>query len=381
MNRPLSPNLPRHIPSLDGLRAVSIGLVLLAHAAATAGAPSWLDKPMIVSLGNVGVRFFFVISGFLITTLLLRDIERYGTVQLKLFYGRRALRILPAFLCYVGVMWALHLGGVISLNFHVPSRTYSETIVPDLVHALTFTANYFHDYNWYFNHLWTLSVEEQFYLLWPFALGLLGAYRGMVVACCLLLVAPAVRLAMYLFGTGPEIALSREFQAVCDALAMGCLAALLHNRISEHPLLLRLVAWPGLVLGVLLVGGGYGLAIASRPAAYVLGQSLANVGILIILQHVVRHPEGGVARILNTRPFVGVGVLSYSLYLWQEPFLYFLPRDNWATSFPQNLALAFGVAALSYYLVERPMLRLKDRLSSPTVRAPRPQTPQGGSPT
>lgn len=220
-NKPIAPLLPTHIPSLDGLRAVSIGLVLLAHAAATAGAPSWLDRPEIVSLGNVGVRFFFVISGFLITTLLLRDIERYGQVRLKLFYLRRALRILPAFLCYVGVMWSLYLGGVIKLNFHVPSRQHVETAIPDLLHALTFTANYAHDYNWYFNHLWTLSVEEQFYLLWPFTLCFLGLQRGLAIGCAILLLAPFIRLAMHLFGSGPEIALTREFQAVADALATG----------------------------------------------------------------------------------------------------------------------------------------------------------------
>jgi peptidoglycan/LPS O-acetylase OafA/YrhL len=92
------PSLPAQIPSLDGMRAMSIGMVVVAHMATTQGAPDWLAHPALISLGNVGVRFFFLISGFLITTLLLRDLARYGQVRLKVFYTRRAFRILPAML-------------------------------------------------------------------------------------------------------------------------------------------------------------------------------------------------------------------------------------------------------------------------------------------
>jgi len=88
-------HLPGHIPSLDGLRAFSVLLVLIGHVAATHGAPVWLDKPAITSLGNIGVRFFFLISGFLITTLLLQETRTTGTINLKKFYSRRAIRHTP----------------------------------------------------------------------------------------------------------------------------------------------------------------------------------------------------------------------------------------------------------------------------------------------
>ena len=363
MTHLVAPKLPAHIPSLDGLRAISIFLVLIAHAAATSGAPQWLDRPMFTSLGNVGVRFFFVISGFLITTLLLRDIEKYGRIRLKLFYLRRALRILPAAYCFMAVMWLLHAAGVIDLTFHVPSRTHVASALPSLLHAATFTANYAHDYNWYFNHLWTLSVEEQFYLLWPFTIFLFGLRRATVVGCTILLAVPLLRLVTYEFGTGPEIALSREFHAVADALATGCLGTIFFNWLTNNAIFASLARAPAIPLGGALVALGYGAAFVSRPAAYVFGQTAANLGVLLILQHVVRYPDLWAGRLLNSRPLVGIGVLSYSLYLWQEPFLFFL-GTSWATAFPQNIVFAIGAASVSYYVVERPALRLKDRLST-----------------
>ena len=164
-------------------------------------------------------------------------------------------------------------------------------------------------------------------------------------------------------------ALDRLRGAVADALATGCLAALLHNRLSDSKFFVRLTEWPAIPIGGLLIGLGYGAALLWRPAAYVVGQTAANIGILLIIQHVVRHPEGWSCRLLNARPFVAVGVLSYSLYLWQEPFLFFLPH-TWPTSFPQNLVLAFAAAIASYFIVEKPILRLKDRLTAATPRTP-----------
>ena len=124
----LPPDLSGHIPSLDGLRAFSVLLVLIGHVAATQGAPLWLDKPAITSLGNIGVRFFFLISGFLITTLLLREHARTGRIDLGQFYLRRAYRILPAAFAYIGLIWLAFQLGWIDLSLSVPTRTQDEEV-------------------------------------------------------------------------------------------------------------------------------------------------------------------------------------------------------------------------------------------------------------
>lgn len=322
-----------------------------------------MDRPIITSLGNIGVRFFFLISGFLITTLLLREQARHGEINLRHFYIRRAYRILPAALTYIGVIWICHLAGWIDLRFHIATKTSAESALPDLLHALTFTANYNHNYNWYYNHLWSLSVEEQFYLLWPFVLLYLGKMNGRWACVAAMLICPLIRAAMFMWGDSPEIAMNREFQAIADALATGCLAALLHQQIGQSRRLADFLthpAWPVLV-GAGLLAMGYGSALISRPFAYVVGQIFSNLGIIILLQHVIRSPRTWAGQILNWKPMVWVGTMSYSLYLWQEPFLYF-HSTHWLTHFPLNLLLSFAAAWLSYRLIEKPFLKLRERL-------------------
>jgi len=145
------------IPSLDGIRAISIGLVIFSHLAGTHHFPvRW--SIFSSDLGMLGVRVFFVISGFLITTLLLEEYADSGGISLPWFYFRRTLRIFPAAYAFIAVIFILHGLDLVSLQ----SR--------DMLHALTYTMNYsqdsFHRHSWTMYHLWSLSVEEQFYLLW-----------------------------------------------------------------------------------------------------------------------------------------------------------------------------------------------------------------------
>lgn len=346
----LVPRLPRHIPSLDGLRAVSIALVFLAHVGGTRHAPALLGR--FHNIGNLGVKVFFVISGFLITTLLLREWERSGRISLKGFYLRRALRIFPAFYAYVGISWLLAMVGLVELNRG------------DLLHAVTYTMNYHHDRAWTLNHLWSLAVEEQFYLIWPALLCVLGPRRALAASAMVLVAAPTIRAVMWGPLGANSTAMTREFQAVADSLATGCLLSGCYNRLGACRWYLGVLGsrFFLLVPCALLVVAIATYKLAGGGGFYIAGQSVANLAIALGIDRCVRFPDSLEGRLLNTRPLVFVGVLSYSLYLWQELFLNPFDETSMFTAVPINLVLAVLAALASYYLIERPFLRLKSRV-------------------
>jgi peptidoglycan/LPS O-acetylase OafA/YrhL len=344
-----APRLSGRIPSLDGLRALSILLVLLGHASLSDGAPAWM-RPL-NHIGNIGVRFFFVISGFLITTLLLKEHAKTGTLSLRHFYLRRTLRIFPAAYVFIAIIAAFASLGWIELIPH------------EVLYAATYTMNY-HDFRaLWLGQLWSLAVEEQFYLLWPGLLLLLGARRAFRGAWAVVLFAPVLRAAMWYGLHASETAMTKHFEAVADALAIGCLLAAGYNRLGESPRYRRFqshaVLFLAAALGLVLAGNGLFLV---RPGAfYVWGQTLANAGTVFALDWAIRHPEHPIGRALNWRPVAAIGVLSYSLYLWQNPFLLGGKANLW-TTFPQNLVFTVLAALVSYFAIEKPFLRLKDIL-------------------
>lgn len=177
------------IPSLDGLRAISITMVLAGHAAS--GISVLRDHPLLsytLFNGNRGVSVFFVISGFLITSLLLEEQGLTGRISLRNFYVRRAFRILPPFWVFlIGVVlfWKL---GVFATQWHY------------LAVSFTFLRDYIAG-DWWTGHSWSLSVEEQFYLLWPATLVLIGRRKSLWLASLLIFAAPVTRVLSHLFVT------------------------------------------------------------------------------------------------------------------------------------------------------------------------------------
>jgi peptidoglycan/LPS O-acetylase OafA/YrhL len=342
---PLVPNLPGHIPSLDGLRAISIALVLVGHSAETTGAPALLAH--FNHLGNFGVRCFFIISGFLITTLLLKEEVRTGSISMKGFYIRRALRIFPASLVFIGVIAFCFAHGWLQLDHG------------DLLHALTYTMNYHLRRAWWLDHLWSLSVEEQFYLLWPGLIWLAGSRRGLKVAWVVVFLVPAIRAVMWFHFHASDSAMTKHFEANADALATGCLLSMNYNRIIDNRVFQRFQSsgffWL-VALGLIL--GGQAMFVLSPASFYIIGQTMANIGTVLCIYWPIRHFDSSFGRLLNWAPVVYIGTVSYSLYLWQNVFLN--PSwDGWPATFPLNILLAFGVAIVSYYVVEKPFLKLK----------------------
>jgi peptidoglycan/LPS O-acetylase OafA/YrhL len=345
------------IPSLDGLRAVSIGMVILAHLSGTRFFPSLVTGRR--DVGNIGVRIFFVISGFLITTLLLQELAEKGRVSLKLFYLRRSLRIFPCAYVYIGVAALLSWTGFMALHS------------TDLLHAVTYTVNYQQLRPWHTIHLWSLSVEEQFYLIWPVLLFLLGSKRGLQVAGAVLVLAPATRLVMWWLVPELRWSIGTAFQTNADALAAGCVLAGVRAKLwssSAYSRFQQSAAFLSIpVLGV--ISGSF-ISYDRFPLSLVaagIGMSILNLSIALCIDRCVRHHTDIVGRFLNWRPMVFIGVLSYSLYLWQEPFLNRLSNYpiNW---FPLNLVCVAAAALASYYLVERPFLDLRRRIERSMAR-------------
>jgi peptidoglycan/LPS O-acetylase OafA/YrhL len=334
-----------HIPSLDGLRAISILLVLLGHLSGTAGFINF--DPGIGDFAHLGVVVFFVISGFLITSLLYTEHSKRGCVSLKLFYARRSLRILPAAYCYllcVVIFWQL---GVFNLN------------ASDVLHSITYTVNYMPHPSWQIGHLWSLSVEEQFYLIWPVLFVILGPRRGIWATAIAILAGPPARAFAWIMLRGSPYHDLNMFPMVADSLATGCLLAQSRTWLESQKWYIRLFlpSYSILILILILLANrymGYGLV-------EVFGKSVVNLGLAVLVHRSVYLWRDGIGRILNSKGVAFVGVLSYSLYLWQQPFL---NRNSsaWMARFPANLILTILVAMSSYLLLEKPLMGLRHRL-------------------
>jgi len=333
------------LPSLDGLRAISVLGVLLGHLAGTHGFPR--INGYFRLLAPLGVTTFFVISGFLITSLLMHEHDAHGRISLKLFYARRSIRIFPASYAFIAVVTALWLGGLIQLEWR------------DIVHAVTYTVNFEPGRPWITGHLWSLSVEEQFYLLWPLTFSLMGSRKASWAAFAMLFVGILARIVNRIFLIGTPLHDLEMFPMVADSLATGCLLARFRGTLEQREWYLRLFS-PLASLGLLLLIAV--IAIYSRyTIVSVFGTTLINLALAVLIHRSVYHAGSPIGRLLNWKPLAFLGVLSYSLYLWQQPFLNH-ESSSWVSSFPQNLAFAIVAALCSYFLLERPLLSLRHRL-------------------
>ena len=333
---PARPVAPAIIPSLYGIRALSVALVLIGHIYGTSGSPVPDVRPFLGNYADLGVQVFFCLSGFLITTLMMAERENHGGVSLKAFYWRRAVRIFPA--AYVFLL-CIAIAGLASGT--------------DLLVGALYLSNMSPDRPWMLAHLWSLAVEEQFYLLWPFAFVYLRE-RAVWALAGVVALAPVARFVAFRVG-GDGLLL--VFPCVADSLAFGCLLAVLRTRLHANSWYLRLRDLPlaVLVLAVILVNAARYHAFS---AMYLANSVLAFL-IAVTIDRCIVHHNTGAGRLLNSRPLVWVGAISYSLYLWQQPFLN-RHSAEWAAAFPVNIVLAVLAATTSYYVIERPAMKLRN---------------------
>lgn len=344
----------KRIPSLDGLRAISILLVIIGHLVLVGDivVPTPLIKYL--DLGPLGVRVFFVISGFLITKLLLRETATHGAINLKRFYYRRTLRIFPPFYFYLLVLLLLVLGG----GSWIPAAA-GQAVLNNLPYCFLYLTNFsqlFTEGTWLTGHAWSLSIEEQFYLFWPFVILMLSPRKAIRAAGIIVVVTPLVG-SLYALSHGA----AQTLNTYNDAIPTGCLLAGLRHYLHEKRGYATLLSsrasafTPFVVLGLYLLSKGASFWLSVLPV-----YTAINFGIALTLDRALTHPEGLTGRVLNYRPLVFIGTISYSLYIWQQ-FCILPGVKPVVFIFPLNLVLLALVALVSYYFIERPALNLRQQ--------------------
>ena len=329
--------------SLDGFRAIAVVMVILQHLHSGHSFKA-LDFLWHFQLGDLGVRIFFIISGFLITSLMQREFDRTGQINLSNFYIRRVLRIFPAYYLFLIIIAA-----------GIPANIQSIS-VKSFVAPIFFLSNYSEN-PLVLGHTWSLSVEEQFYLLWPVLIVLLGWRRATTFAITLCVIAPLLRWWATITADPPSTLWS-NFQHTGDAIAFGCLYALARKK-----------QWirGTTAMAYAVIGGLAAAVLLTLATTHVwpmfwntVGITAANFLVLVILHCALEAPSTAQHKILNTKWMMWVGTLSYSLYLWQQAFIY----GGFRLPAPLNVAAIVACALLSYYFVEKPFLSLKDKLQN-----------------
>ncbi len=353
---------------LDGLRACAVAVVSLFHLFVVT-VPSW--NPLRPAGGFLGVDIFYVLSGFLISTILLAERDKTGRLSIAAFYSRRVLRLFPAL--------AVMLVCVVVAAAIIPDQPWGQ---PTLL-ALPWVVLYVGNWNAAFfpqrmplgalGHTWSLAVEEQFYLLWPVILGfVLRRFKNRSrVALVLLLVALVEMLYRYLALTHFGFGFLRVFygtDTASDGLLLGCALAFYLDGRGWRPFTPKVRK----ALNLMTVAAAAGLTLMIMRLSFLsersisLGISGAVICTSIIVLNLVTKPLPPLRWILASRPFVWVGRRSYGIYLWVTPMIFLVQplgtHDLGLYPYTGLVLLAAMVAAaVSYRIVELPFLRKKIR--------------------
>ena len=361
---PLQENLrKKKIPKIDALRAVSALIVVMYHFG--------LD---FIPAGT-GVMVFFIISGFLITWLLLNEVDDTGTISLEHFYFRRTFRIFPAFY----VFWAVTVGGLLLRHGHL--------IWGQAIATFFYVGNYYQGLNHYpetgLSHAWSLGVEEQYYLLWPALVLLLARKpRSLMRSTCAAILLVWVYRGVLISLRAPEDYIYTAFDTRIDHLLIGCVLAI-SLRYGYFSSFLRTIS--SRTIYVLIPLGGL---LFSTVAVNHFGTDYRDsVGFIVdpllvavlMVQLIVSRSRW--LAWMDSPLLVYLGTISYSTYLYHELAGSLVARAMGglpkALMMVPMLAASYAAASVSYYGVERPFLRIRaqiDKRHSPVVPTTSPDS-------
>lgn len=351
--------MQKYIPSLNGFRAISILLVIGHHLNQVGYFNFHKNIKLIATVffnGSFAVNIFLIISGYLITTLMIQEEKKNSSISLKKFYFRRIFRIFPAYYTLLLVYFILQKFQYLQLNYW------------DWISCLTFTKQFYASNTFETSHLWSLSVEEFFYFLWPLSFVYFTSHRKVI----LIIFAIVIVFSRIYFYKFPYSEISNTIFSTGDALALGCLGAILRkdflSKISENSFYISMC-----ILIISLLSGKYSSFLLKQGDAlneeYSLISALVytflgniglitNITMLIIILYSLSE-KSILFYLLNSKPFNYIGKLSYSIYLWQQLIIYkFNPSIK---TLPIALVCIFIFAIISYYFIELPFLKYKDK--------------------
>jgi peptidoglycan/LPS O-acetylase OafA/YrhL len=345
----------RRIPELDGLRGVAVSLVVLSHIQGLlpdGHFPLLLAPLNLLASGPLGVLIFFVLSGYLITSLMLGEEARTGRIAVGAFYARRAARIFPVSYLYITMVALLAVAG--------SAQVSATQVAVAALQVQNYSAVLFgptgagpFEGQQTLGHFWSLALEEQFYWLWPLVM-VRWRRHAPVLLIGLVLAMPAVRAATYLLWPDARRSLLSMFHTALDPLAIGCLLAFAREQVSRRVARIDGV-W--ITLAAVFLFAVTPLLSHSLKGvwSFTIGRTIESALAALLIVVLIDRPDFWLSRVLRWRPIHFLGLISFSLYVWQQPFC----LTGAALVLPPWLAIpvSVSVAWLSYRFVEQPCQR------------------------
>jgi peptidoglycan/LPS O-acetylase OafA/YrhL len=361
------PARPGNVPSLDGVRGCSILLVLVGHM---------LLPSSLIGISAIGLKVFFVLSGFLITRLLLAENKYAHGVSLRNFYVRRLLRLYPVIIVYVCITSVV----ILARGQSVPPMELTSVFLYFVNYLVVYYDHFGHPFTLPVGMLWSLSVEEHFYLFAPLALVLMrgDAVKMLIMAIAICVISLGLRL-IYAHnepGIVNTLELYWRSETRFDSIAFGMILACLPELARGRRLITQMTTIPVWVAAVALMLATF--AIRDNYFQNTWRFTFQGVALIPILAGLIFTSTVPVLnRILNMPILVWVGALSYSLYVWHGSVMFFF--SGWFETLPHvivpwiEIVISFVFAIMSFYMLEKPIMRLRKRFGHRT--APIEETP------
>lgn len=344
-----------YIKGFDTLRALSIILVILTHL----GLYTWLPEDTFVKQnvwrlisGATGVQIFFTLSGFLITNILFNEVHKHDNINLRIFYIRRFLRLLPPLVILYSVLFFLMKTG--EIKYAPEALLYSIFYLYNFVPMKHYTGE--------LGHTWSLALEEQYYLIWPVILNFIKS-KKVLYALTFIILGLCLYALLHLYPTlsfGANYKTSRWFIPAIAPVMIGSLFAILNHE-TENALIVRyrqhLLT---LAIGITL----FCFPLYSSRALLKYSFMIQPFGVSIFLVWIKYNQDSILTRMLDNSLLAYIGKISYGLYVYQGLFLRTGPSGQlWIQQYPQNIILTISTAILSYHLLEKPILSFKKRFT------------------